>query len=219
VRGPDCEGEVWTGKLEWLGETRRTIKDAVMAAASNGPETTATSEAADWRVDYLTLQSGSADSALIKAEGRTAGHCEAALHRARKKSEITATSSGFPRKTFRCLPASRFTSSRVTASGKSAMNEMNEMTTANQGSQSFQSLQSLQSFRTPCERETADTNGSEGDHFGISDDVDAPHREQTVTASSCANERVDAPVCRAYRQSTLNLSTNAVIEPFALKVM
>jgi hypothetical protein len=133
VRGPDCEGEVWTGKLEWLGETRRTIKDAVMAAASNGPETTATSEAADWLVDYLTLQSGSADSALIKAEGRTAGHCGAALHRARKKLEITATSSGFPRKTFRCLPASRFTSSRVTASGESAMNEM---TTASQGSQS-----------------------------------------------------------------------------------
>jgi hypothetical protein len=175
VRGPDCEGEVWTGKLEWLGETRRTIKDAVMAAASNGPETTATSEAADWLIDYLTLQSGSADSALIKAEGRTAGHCEAALHRARKKLEITATSSGFPRKTFRCLPASRFTSSRVTASGKSAMNEMNEMTTANQGSQSFQSLQSLQSFRTPRERETTDTAGSEGDHFGISDDVWTRH--------------------------------------------
>lgn len=89
-----AEGEVWTGKLEWLGETRRAIKDAVMAAASNGPETTATSEAADWLVDYLTLQSGSADSALIKAEGRTAGHCEAALHRPRKKLEITATSSG-----------------------------------------------------------------------------------------------------------------------------
>ena len=47
-----AEGEVWTGKLEWLGETRRAIKDAVMAAASNGPET-ATSEAADWLVDYL----------------------------------------------------------------------------------------------------------------------------------------------------------------------
>jgi hypothetical protein len=27
------------------------------------------------------------------------------------------------------------------------------------------------------------------------------------------------PVRRAYRQSTLNLFTNAVIEPFALKVM
>jgi hypothetical protein len=37
VRGPDCEGEVWTGKLEWLGETRRTIKDAVMAAAKQRP--------------------------------------------------------------------------------------------------------------------------------------------------------------------------------------
>ena len=109
-----------SGPASWNGsETRRTIKDAVMAAASNGPETTATSEAADWLVDYLTLQSGSADSALIKAEGRTAGHCEAALHRARKKLEITATSSGFPRKTFWCLPASRFTSSRVTASGES----------------------------------------------------------------------------------------------------
>jgi hypothetical protein len=32
-----AEGEVWTGKLEWLGETRRTIKDAVMAAAKQRP--------------------------------------------------------------------------------------------------------------------------------------------------------------------------------------
>jgi hypothetical protein len=36
-------------------------------------------------------------------------------------------------------------------------------------------LQSLQSFRTPCERVTTDTTGSEGDHFGISDDVWTRH--------------------------------------------
>jgi hypothetical protein len=170
-----AEGEVWTGKLEWLGETRRTIKDAVMAAASNGPETTATSEGGRLAGRLPDPPERERGLGPDQAEGRTAGHCEAALHRARKKSEITATSSGFPRKTFRCLPANRFTSSRVTASGESAMNEMNEMTTANQGSQSFQSLQSLQSFRTPCERETTDTTGSEGDHFGISDDVWTRH--------------------------------------------
>lgn len=62
------EGPVHTGRLQWTGETDRSIAETVeVAADAGGPSVT--EEAADWLVAYLNAQEdGSADSATVKAE-------------------------------------------------------------------------------------------------------------------------------------------------------
>ena len=94
------EGGVLTGKLEWLGESTRSITEAVNAAAASAGDRTATSEAADWLHDFLTDQGGPCESAPIKQEGRKAGHSADALKRARHSLRITCQSLGFPRRTY-----------------------------------------------------------------------------------------------------------------------
>lgn len=98
------EGEVWTGKLEWLGECDRSIRDALEASAEAIGDKTATSEAADWLSDFLTDQGGTAESASIKAAGKQAGHSADALKRARRQLRIASDSRGFPRRTYWILP-------------------------------------------------------------------------------------------------------------------
>ncbi len=51
-----AEGPVWTGKLHWLGETTRSIREAMEAATASTGDRTATAEAADWLHDYSTLE-------------------------------------------------------------------------------------------------------------------------------------------------------------------
>jgi hypothetical protein len=100
-----AEGPVWTGMLEWIGETDRTIRDALQTAAEMAGDKTATSEAGDWLHDYLVSQDGNADSAEVRREGSKAGHGKDALNRARKKLGIVSIASGFPRRTFWHLSA------------------------------------------------------------------------------------------------------------------
>jgi hypothetical protein len=68
------DGPVWTGRLVWMGETDRSIRDALeQSVGARGEDRTAASEAADWLTDYLTEKGGSADYAEIKrdaAQGR-----------------------------------------------------------------------------------------------------------------------------------------------------
>lgn len=94
------EGPVWTGKLEWLGEGTRSIKDALAATSESDGDKSATSEASDWLHDYLTSQDGTADSGVIKREGAKAGHSKDTLQRARQRLGITSVTSGFPRRAF-----------------------------------------------------------------------------------------------------------------------
>ena len=75
------EGEVWTGRLDWTGETSRTIRDALETASATSGDCTATSEAADWLHDYLMTEGGAAASAAIKAAGGQSGHSIDALKR------------------------------------------------------------------------------------------------------------------------------------------
>ena len=98
------EGEVWTGRLDWTGETSRTIRDALETASATSGDRTATSEAAEWLHDYLVTQGGTAASAAIKAAGGKSGHSIDALKRARKGLGITCESRGFPRQTHWSLP-------------------------------------------------------------------------------------------------------------------
>ena len=100
------EGPVWTGKLEWLAESNRSITEAVDAAAASAGDRTATSEAADWLRDYLTDQDTGCESATVKSAGKKAGHSVDALKRARKRLRVRCESSGFPRRTYWQLPQS-----------------------------------------------------------------------------------------------------------------
>jgi hypothetical protein len=94
------EGEVWTGRLAWAGESVQTIREHFEAASESAGDRTATSEASDWLSDYLTSEGGTAESAAVKAAGKRAGHSIDALKRARKKLRIVSDSRGFPRRTY-----------------------------------------------------------------------------------------------------------------------
>lgn len=157
------EGEVWTGKLEWLGESDRSIRDTMEAAAQSAGDRTASSEAADWLHDYLTSQGGTAASEAVIREGAKAGHSRAALHRARHRLHVRSEGRGFPRKTYWLLLPSSHTSL-----GRLEITETAETTGTTGGGetsidhttgiQSFQSSLLFQSSHSPRARETTDDN-------------------------------------------------------------
>jgi AAA domain len=113
------EGEVWTGRLVWTGESSRSIREALESTSEAAGDKSATSEAADWLGDYLASQDGAVDSAIIKREGSKAGHSKDALRRAKHRLGVTSVTSGFPRRAFWSLPvgasAGRHTTTAPTA--------------------------------------------------------------------------------------------------------
>lgn len=109
------EGPVWTGQLQWTGESDRSIREALESAAEANEDKSATGEASDWLSDFLTDKGGSADSAEVRREGGKAGHSKNSLFRAKSKLGIASISSGFPRRAFWKLPV-------VPTSGETAGN-------------------------------------------------------------------------------------------------
>lgn len=98
------DGIAWTGKLTWVGETSTSIGQAMRDAADE--DRSATDEAGDWLVDYLSLTDGRAYSADVKKDGVKAGHTYDALKRAKGRRHIAHESVGFPRRTVWMLPQS-----------------------------------------------------------------------------------------------------------------
>ena len=162
-----AEGDVWTGKLEWLGDSTRSIREATEAAAATSGDRSATSEAADWLHDYLTSEGGRADSAAIKREGAKAGHSKDALRRAKQGIGVTSTTTGFPRRAFWSLP------SVGAPSGESEPNALTA-STALADSQWTHCAQSAQSAETP--RAGASTGDDDRPPLGISPDAWARQR-------------------------------------------
>ncbi len=101
------EGEVWTARLQWTGESECSIQSAAEAAAASTGDRSAKAEARDWLSDYLTSQGGSADSAKVKREALKAGHQAWPLREARRALRLVCEGRGFPRETWWSLPASR----------------------------------------------------------------------------------------------------------------
>jgi hypothetical protein len=100
------EGPVWTGRVQWLGESPRTIRDVLESAAENADTRSATADAAEWLVDRLTNAGGTDEHAAIQAAARKAGHSVDAVKRARNRLGVTSESLAgvFPRRTFWTLP-------------------------------------------------------------------------------------------------------------------
>jgi hypothetical protein len=98
------DGEVWTGRLEWRGESAQTLREAIDTATQKPGDKTATQEATEWLEDFLTAKGGGCQKKEIAKEARDAGHERNALDRARKRLKITFSSGGFPRETSWYLP-------------------------------------------------------------------------------------------------------------------
>lgn len=102
-----AEGAVWTGQLEWTGESDRSLRDVMQESAATAADRSATGEATTWLEDYLADATGPADWAEIRRKGQTAGHSKESLRRAKTKLGVVSVTSGFPRRAFWSLPASR----------------------------------------------------------------------------------------------------------------
>ncbi len=99
------EGPVNTGKVQWLGESSLSIKDALNTVTEQTPETkTATQEAMDWLHDYLMLKGGAEKSSAVKRAAQAEGHATTTLNRAKNKLGVIAEMSGFPRTSWWRLP-------------------------------------------------------------------------------------------------------------------
>jgi hypothetical protein len=92
------EGPVHGTRANWQGEIVESIRDML---AETGEVRTASGEAAQWLEDFLMMAPGGrAESSVIKAEGKLAGHTDSALRRAREKLRLVTESEGFPRVTY-----------------------------------------------------------------------------------------------------------------------
>jgi hypothetical protein len=97
---------IYTGRVEWTGESTRTLSDVLDAAAGGPEDRTAIQDATEWLTDYLTSKGGTDESAAVKQEGRKAGHSERALGRARRRLKAASepVPNSFPRRTYWTLP-------------------------------------------------------------------------------------------------------------------
>lgn len=100
------EGPVWTGKIDWLGTSERSVDEVMIAIGEGGMDgMSAVDEAAGWLEDYLTAVGGSKASSIVKKAGGEQGHNYRNLQRAASKLKIQFVSEGFPRTTVWTLPA------------------------------------------------------------------------------------------------------------------
>jgi len=154
------EGQVWTARLVWRGETSRSIDDVLRTAAESNDSRSATQEAAAWLSDFLTMHKV-ASSKEIKDAGKADGHGIDALKRARQKIGAGATAHGFPRRTYWSAPTltpddvdrilvdlSQSEQPSRSSHGESALTAL----TAPTGQSEPQSAQSEQSVESPGTR-------------------------------------------------------------------
>lgn len=100
------EGPVWTGRVDWQGNSDRSVDEVMVAISEGGMEgVSAIDEAAAWLEDYLNLVGGSKASSIVKTTGAKQGHNERNLQRAASRLKVHVESEGFPRTTIWTLPA------------------------------------------------------------------------------------------------------------------
>jgi hypothetical protein len=67
------DGPVWTGKVQWHGESTQTIREAFATTVDTSGDKTALSEACDWLVDYLTAARIAVESATVRKPAKRLG--------------------------------------------------------------------------------------------------------------------------------------------------
>ena len=102
---PTEDDLAWTGRLVWGAESTASIAEVMRRATETPDERSATTEAAEWLIDYLTMSGGVAASGDIKEAGHRAGHSMDSLKRAKTKLGCAHESSGFPRRTYWLHPS------------------------------------------------------------------------------------------------------------------
>ncbi len=107
VVGHTPEGDITTGQLEWLGDSAKSLSEAIAASAGTADEQSAVTEAAEWLQEYLEAAATGVDSKPAKAAAKFAGHSARTLFRARALLKIHSQPIGFPRKVFWSLPTAR----------------------------------------------------------------------------------------------------------------
>ena len=100
-------GVITTGVVNWLGDSPKSISEALELGAGGSEATSATREAADFIEDFLLSKGGSAPSAEVKKACLRAGISEGAINRGRKAAKIEMKSEGFPRTTTWLLPEAK----------------------------------------------------------------------------------------------------------------
>lgn len=93
-----------SSKIHWMGNTDRTVKDAMEASGDTSNDREEIDGASAWLRDFLTVEGGEAASTDVKREGSKAGYSESALKRARKKLAYGVTQQGYPRRTVWYIP-------------------------------------------------------------------------------------------------------------------
>jgi RecA-family ATPase len=108
VVGTEVADGITAGKLEWTGESDRSVQDALQQHVEMARSNTATSqtkEAIEWLRAYLTKRNGKAPSAECKKDAQgEEGFTESTMKRASKKLGLVVESRGMPRRTWWELP-------------------------------------------------------------------------------------------------------------------
>jgi hypothetical protein len=93
---PTEEGPAYVGRLEFTGESERSVTDILSDAAGDGEGTSDRNHAAQWLTDYLSAHGGEAAVTDLVKAARAEGIAERTLRRARAKAGAVADRSGFP---------------------------------------------------------------------------------------------------------------------------
>lgn len=146
---PTDDGPTETGRLQWAGESRLSVSDAL---AGGSTETkTATAEAAQWLDEYLASQGGTAASADAKRAGARAGHSPDSLKRACRRLGVVIRSQGYPRVTFWDLPEAveRATPAAGSQSGQQSGQRLGQQSGQPSRGESLTALTNSTRGRTP----------------------------------------------------------------------
>lgn len=122
------DGPVWTGQVEWLGESDRSVSEVLAEAQEAGRESMhAGDDPIGWLSDYLLSVGGSKSSSVVKRAGKEAGYSDDVIKRAARKLGVVYRPEGFPRVTIWSHPQSE------NSPGESSLTTPTAPTGADQG--------------------------------------------------------------------------------------
>jgi hypothetical protein len=93
---PTDEGPAYVGRLEFTGESERSVSDILSDATGDGEDRSDRDAASAWLTDYLISHGGEAPVTDLLKAARAAGIAERTLRRARGKAGAVSDRSGFP---------------------------------------------------------------------------------------------------------------------------